>query len=94
MYKLYVRPHLDYGDIIHHIPHKISEFSHSFELTNQMEKLEAVQFSAALAVKVEGKGCDGRAHHAKKIYDELGWESLDLRRWSRRLFLFIRLLTI
>ena len=24
----------------------------------------------------------------KKIYEELGWESLDLRRWSRRLVLF------
>ena len=34
----------------------------------------------------------GRAHHAKKIYDELGWESLDLRRWSRRLVLFYKII--
>ena len=42
IYKLYVQPHLDYGDVIYHIPHKTCEFSHSFKLTNQMEKLEAV----------------------------------------------------
>ena len=42
MYKLYVRPHLDYGDVIYHIPHNICEYSHSVVLTNQMEKLESV----------------------------------------------------
>ena len=56
MYKLYVRPHLDYGDVIYHIPHKMCEFSHSFKLTNQMKKLEAVQYSAALAVTGAWKG--------------------------------------
>ena len=56
IYKLYVRPHLDYGDVIYHIPHKTCEFSHSFKLTNQMEKLEAVQYSAALAVTGAWKG--------------------------------------
>ena len=34
----------------------------------------------------------GRAHHANKIYDELGCESLDLRRWSRRLVLFYKMI--
>ena len=56
MYKLYVRPHLDYGAVIYHIPHKVCEFSHSLKLTNQMEKLEAVQYSAALAVTGAWKG--------------------------------------
>ena len=32
MYKLYVRPHLDYGDVIYHIPHSICKFSHSVVL--------------------------------------------------------------
>ena len=27
LYKLYVRPHLDYGDVIYHIPSKVCEFS-------------------------------------------------------------------
>ena len=34
----------------------------------------------------------GRAHHAKKIYDEFGWESLDLRRCSRRLALYYKII--
>ena len=43
MYKLYVRPHLDYSDIIHH--------KFDPELTLDFAKtLETVQYSAALAV--------------------------------------------
>ena len=56
MYKLYVRPHLDYGDFIYHIPRSMCEFIHCVKLTNQMEKLEAVQYSAALAVTGAWKG--------------------------------------
>ena len=29
LYKLYVRPHLDYGDVIYHIPAKVCQFSGS-----------------------------------------------------------------
>ena len=86
MYKLYVRPHLDYGDVIYHIPHNICEFSHSVVLTNVMEKLESVQYSAALAVTGAWRGTA-----RDKLYDELGWESLNLRRWSRRLILFYKI---
>ena len=50
LYKLYVRPHLDYGDVIYHNPEKICEFSQNITLSNLMEKLESVQYSAALAV--------------------------------------------
>ena len=43
IYKLYVIPHLDYGDIIHH--------KHDPEFTHDMTKrLERIQYSAALAV--------------------------------------------
>ena len=87
MYKMYVRPHLDYGDVIYHIHHKICEFCQSFKLTYQMERLEAVQYSATLAVTGAWKGTS-----RKKIYDELGLESLDLRRWSRRLVLFYKMI--
>ena len=38
LYKLYVRPHLDYGDVIYHIPAKICEFSQNTFLPNFMEK--------------------------------------------------------
>ena len=47
LYKLYVRPHLDYGDVIYHIPPKVCEFSQTIILPNQMEKLESAQYSAA-----------------------------------------------
>ena len=56
LYKLYVRPHLDYGDIIYHIPAKVCEFSQKVVLPSLMEKIESVQFSAALAVTGSWRG--------------------------------------
>ena len=50
LYKLYVGHHLDYGDVIYHVPAKICEFSQDMTLLNLMGKLESVQHSAALAV--------------------------------------------
>ena len=86
LYKLYVRPHLDYGDVIYHTPQITCEFTNIVSLTNQMEKLESVQYSAALAVTGAWKGTS-----REKLYDELGWETLNLRRWSRRLVLFYKI---
>ena len=85
LYKLYVRPHLDYGDVIYHIPAKVCEFSQNIILPNLMEKLESVQYSAALAVTGTWRGTS-----RDKLYTELGWESLSSRRWSRRLTLFYK----
>ena len=48
-----------------------------------MEKLESVQYSAALAVSGTWRGTS-----SGKLYAELGWESLSLRRRSKRLTLF------
>ena len=48
-----------------------------------MEQLESVQYSAALAVTGAWKGTS-----REKLYNELGLESLNLRRWSRRLVMF------
>ena len=86
LYKLHVRPHLDYGDVIYHAPAKLCEFSHNEILISSMEKLESVQYSAALAVKGTWRGTS-RAN----LYAELGWESLNLRRWSRRLTLLYKI---
>ena len=85
LYKLYVRPHLDYGDVIYHIPTKVCEFSQNIMVPNVMEKLESVQHSAALTVTGTWRGM---SH--EKLYTELGWESLSSRRWSRRLTLFYK----
>ena len=48
--KLCARPHLDYADIIYHIPAKEDDFNQDIILPNLMEKSESVQPSAALAV--------------------------------------------
>ena len=63
MYRLYVRPHLDYGDIIYH--------KHDPDLKlNFTKKLESTQCSATLAVSWAWRGT------SRQIYGELGWESL------------------
>ena len=79
MYKLYVRLHLDYGDIIYHKfdPELTLEFT---------EKLETVQYSTALAVSRTW-----RETNKCKLYEELGWEYLYHRRWYRRLIHFHKL---
>ena len=74
MHKHYVRLHLDYGDITY-IPDSICEFSHFVILSGEMERLESIQYSAALALTGIGI-CTSR----EKRYDELGRESLHLPR--------------
>ena len=51
-----------------------------------MEKIDSVQYSAALAITGTWRGTSRR-----KLYAELGWESLSSRRWSRRLTLFYKI---
>ena len=51
-----------------------------------MEKLESVQYSAALAVTGASKGTS-----RDKLYWELGLESLSQQHWSRRLALFYKI---
>ena len=87
LFKLHVRPHLEYGDVIFHIPAKVCEFSGNTILPRLMAKLESVQYSAALAVTGTWRGTS-----RKKLYAELGWESLSSRRWSRRLILFYKMM--
>ena len=52
-----------------------------------MERIESVQYSAGLAITGAWKGIS-----RNKIYEELGWESLNDRRWSRLLILFFKLI--
>ena len=54
-------------------------------LNYQMEKLESVQAQAALAVTGAWKGSN-----LDKLNEELGWEPLHLRRWSRQLTVFLQ----
>ena len=87
LYKLYVRPHLDYGDVIYHNPLKVCDVTGSTTLSSLIEKLESVQYSAALAITGAWRGTS-----REKLYLDLGWESLSLCRWSRRLTLFYKVI--
>ena len=80
VYKLYVRPHLDYGDIIYH------KYDPKMSLSFT-QRLEQTQYYAALAVTGAWRGTN-----RQRLYEELGWESLYHRRWYRRLCHFFKLL--
>ena len=59
IYKMYVRPHLDYADIIYHIPIKTREtsnFDTTCTLNYQMATLESTQYQAALAASGAWRG--------------------------------------
>ena len=57
IYKSFIRPHLDYGDVIHD-----KAFIRSFQ-----KKLESIQWDAALAITGTIRGTS-----REKIYSELG----------------------
>ena len=65
IYKSFVRPHLDYGDIIYDQPNN----------ENFCNKLETVQYNATLAITVSIQGIS-----KVKLYTKLGLESLKSRR--------------
>ena len=73
IYKSFIRPYLDYGDIIYDQPNNES-------FCNLIEK---VQYNAALAITGAIKGTS-----QLKIYNKLGIESLEFRRWFRHLCVF------
>ena len=77
IYKSFVRPHLDYGDVIYD-----NSFIGSFQ-----KKLESIQYDAALAIT----GAIRRTSR-EKIYSELDLESLQDRRWYRKLRVFCKIL--
>ena len=77
IYKAFVRPHLDYGDILYD-----QAYNMSFH-----EKLESIQYRACLAITGAIQGSS-----KEKLYQELGLESLQLRRWYRKLAMFYKIL--
>ena len=70
IFKSFVRPHLDYGDIICDRPCN----------TSFHQSIESVQNKPALAIT----GAVG-ATSREKLYQDLGFESLQQRRWCRKL---------
>ena len=75
-YKTFVTSHRDYADIIYD-----KLFNEPFK-----EKLEKVQYSAALIITGAIKGTS-REHLCK----ELGLESLNYRRWYRKVVFFYKI---
>ena len=78
MYKALVRSHLDYCDVICHIPSITHQTPLGMSLNTLMAKVERVQYQAALVITGAWQGSS-----RSKIYDELGWETLSDRRKGR-----------
>ena len=79
MYKTLVRSHLDYCDIIYHIPSHLDQATQCVTLNSLMEKVEKIQYQAALAISGAWRGSS-----RSKLYEELGWETLSDCRMCRR----------
>ena len=76
IYKSFIRPHLDYRDIIFD-----QAFNKSFH-----DNLELIQYIASLAITGPIRGTS-----KEKLYQELGFESLQQRRWFHKLCTFYRI---
>ena len=77
IYKSFVRPNLDYGDILYDKP----------DNQNFKSKLEKVQYRACLAITNAIQGTS-----KERIYDELGLDSLSKRRWRSKLIFFYKII--
>ena len=75
IYKSFIRPHLDYGDIIYDQAYNVSFH----------QKLESIQYNSALAITGAIRGTS-----TEKLYNELGLENLEKRRWYRKLCCFYK----
>ena len=76
IYKVFIRPHLAYGDILYD-----KAFNNSFHT-----KMESIRYNACLPITGAIRGTS-----REKIYQEFGLESIQLRRWYRKLCLFYEL---
>ena len=76
IYKSFIRPNLDYGDILYDKPKN----------ENFQNKLEKVQYRACLAITnaIQGTSKD-------RLYDELDLYSLTNRRWKSKLIFFYKI---
>ena len=76
LYKAFIRPHLDYTDIIYGKPNNM----------NICNKIESLQYNVALAITSAIRGSS-----KEKLFQELGVEYLSSRRWLRKLSLFYKI---
>ena len=76
IYKSFIRPHLDYGDIIYD-----KAYNSSFH-----QNLEKIQYNSALAITGAVRGTS-----KEKLYQDSGLESLEKRRWYRKICYFYKI---
>ena len=77
IYKSFIRPHLDYGDVTYDQAYNVS-----FQ-----QKVESIQYNAAVAITGAIRGT-----YKEKRFEELGLESLQHSRWYRKLCCFYKIL--
>ena len=77
IYKSFIRPHLDHGNIVYD-----KAFNESFHA-----KLESLEYNATLAITGAIRGSS-----TEKIYEKLGLESLKSRRWYRKMSFLYKVL--
>ena len=77
IFKSFIRPLLDYGDIIYD-----RAYNTSFH-----QNIESIQYNAALAITGAV-----RENSREKFYQELGFESLQQRHWYRKLCCLFRIM--
>ena len=75
IYKFFIRSHLDYGDIYD------QAYTASFH-----QKIESVQYNSALAITGAIRGTS-----QEKLYQGLGLETLEKRRWYRKLCCYFKI---
>ena len=76
IYKAFIRPHLDYGDILYD-----QAYIMSFHQT-----LESIKYNACLVITGAMRDTS-----KEKLYQEIGLQSLQLRRWYRKLGMFYKI---
>ena len=76
IYKTFIRPHLDYGDIV---------YDQAYDMSFH-QKMESIQYNNCVAITG-----DMRSILKEKLYKELGLESLQWRHWYRELGMFYKI---
>ena len=76
LFKAFIRPHLDYTDIIYDKPSNM----------NICNKIESFQYNAAQAITGAIRG-----RSKEKLYQKLGFGYLSSRRWLRKFCLFYKI---
>ena len=64
MYKIFIRPHFDYCDVIYHTPHLKNPFQSLIAFNALMERVEKIQYQTALTITGTWQGTS-----RNKLYD-------------------------